>query len=132
VQYFCQTGVVRLAARAGIDLDESRTPAQKLQAIQKLMTEGDPRAPAIYETIGVWLGYTLAHYRDFYDFEHVLVLGRVTSGEGGEIIVNQARVILDSEFPEVSVELHVPDERMKRVGQSVAAASLPQSVRKGS
>ncbi len=132
VQYFSQTGAIRLAARAGIYLDESYTPAQKLQALQELMAEGDPRVPAIYETIGIWLGYTLAHYRDFYDFEHVLVLGRVTSGEGGGIIVKRAREILDSEFPEIIVELHVPDERMKRVGQSVAAASLPQLVRKDS
>ncbi|MEA2000724.1 MAG: ROK family protein [Actinomycetota bacterium] len=130
VQYFCQTGVIRLATRAGIDLDDNATPAQKLQVVQRMMTEGDQRVPAIYETIGVWLGYTLAHYRDFYDFEHVLVLGRVTSGEGGEIIVSRARETLDSEFPEINLELHVPDERMKRVGQSVAAASLPQLVRK--
>lgn len=130
VQYFCQTGVIRLATRSGIDLDDNATPAQKLQVVQRMMTEGDQRVPAIYETIGVWLGYTLAHYRDFYDFEHVLVLGRVTSGEGGEIIVSRARETLDSEFPEINLELHVPDERMKRVGQSVAAASLPQLVRK--
>ncbi|MDH5373479.1 MAG: ROK family protein, partial [Acidimicrobiia bacterium] len=74
----------------------------------------------------VWLGYSLAHYSDFYDVAHVLVLGRVTSGAGGEIIVAQAREVLAAEFPELSIELHVPDERMKRVGQSVAAASLPQ------
>lgn len=132
VQYFSQTGVVRLAACAGVDLDEGSPPARKLQAVQELMAEGDQRVPAIYETIGVWLGYTLAHYRDFYDFEHVLVLGRVTSGEGGEIIVTQARAVLDSQFPEIKLELHVPDEQMKRVGQSVAAASLPQLVRKES
>lgn len=130
VQYFCQTGVIRLAARAGIELDETLTPAQQLEVIQKLMVEGDDRVPAIYETIGIWLGYAVAHYVDFYDFEHVLVLGRVTSGEGGEIIITRARETLDAEFPELDVELHAPDERMKRVGQAVAAASLPQLVRK--
>ena len=125
VQYFCQTGVIRLAARAGIDLDEALTPARKLETIQDLMTAGDERAAAIYQTVGIWLGYTLAHYADFYDVAHVLVLGRVTSGHGGEIIVTEARKVLAGEFPELSIELHVPDERMKRVGQSVAAASLP-------
>ncbi len=126
VQYFCQTGVIRLAARAGIDLDPTMTPAQKLVVVQELMSDGDDRVPAIYETIGIWFGYALAHYADFYDIDHVLVLGRVTSGEGGKIIVEQARSVLASQFPELKMELHVPDERMKRVGQSVAAASLPE------
>ena len=87
VQYFCQTGVIRLAHQAGIDLDEALDPAQKLVVVQDLMADGDERIPAIYQTIGIWLGYTLAHYADFYDVAHVLVLGRVTSGRGGEIIV---------------------------------------------
>ncbi|MCP4225738.1 MAG: ROK family protein, partial [Actinomycetia bacterium] len=126
VQYFCQTGVIRLAARAGIELDQALTPAQKLAAVQELMADGDERVPPIYETIGVWFGYALAHYADFYDIDHVLVLGRVTSGSGGEIIVDRARHVLDTQFPDLMMELHVPDERMKRVGQSVAAASLPE------
>jgi predicted NBD/HSP70 family sugar kinase len=125
VQYFCQTGVIRLAAAAGIDLDEPLSPAEKLVVVQDLMAAGDARVPAIYQTIGIWLGYTLAHYAGFYDVAHVLVLGRVTSGRGGELIVAAARSILAGEFPELSIELHMPDERMKRIGQSVAAASLP-------
>ncbi len=126
VQYFCQTGVIRLAARAGIELETSLTPAQKLVVVQDLMASGDVRVPPIYETIGIWFGYALAHYADFYDIDHVLVLGRVTSGKGGEIIVDRARQVLATQFPELTMELHVPDERMKRVGQSVAAASLPE------
>jgi predicted NBD/HSP70 family sugar kinase len=90
------------------------------------MNEGDERVPPIYETIGVWLGYALAHYAEFYDVKHVLVLGRVTSGVGGEIIVRTAENVLSAEFAELTIQLHVPDEKMKRVGQSVAAASLPQ------
>ena len=125
VQYFCQTGVLRLAAAAGIDLDDSLSPAEQLVVVQDLMAAGDERVPPIYQTIGIWLGYTLAHYADFYDVSHVLVLGRVTSGRGGEIIVGEARTILTAEVPELSIEFHVPDERMKRVGKSVAAASLP-------
>ncbi|MGZ8755079.1 MAG: ROK family protein [Acidimicrobiia bacterium] len=131
VQYFCQTGVIRLADRAEIALDPGATPAQKLKAVQNLMLDGDPRVPPIYETIGVWLGYSLAHYADFYDVEHVLILGRVTSGEGGNIVVDNARRVLEAEFPELRIELHVPDERMKRVGQSVAAASLPHIIEGG-
>jgi predicted NBD/HSP70 family sugar kinase len=126
VQYFCQTGVIRLATKAGIELDPDKTPAQKLVRVQELMAGGDDRVPPIYETIGIWFAYALAHYADFYDIDHVLVLGRVTSGRGGEIIVENARSVLATHFPELAMELHVPDERMKRVGQSVAAASLPQ------
>ncbi len=132
VQYLCQTGVIRLAERAGISIDARLTPAQKLEAIQDLMREGDDRVPPVYETIGVWLGYAVAHYADFYDVEHVLVLGRVTSGMGGEIIVRTAERVLTAEFPELAIRLHVPDEKMKRVGQSVAAASLPLISNRGS
>jgi hypothetical protein len=60
----------------------------------------------------------------------VLVLGRVTTGEGGEIIARCARDVLTGSFPDLSMELHLPDEHMKRVGQSVAAASLPQLTRR--
>ena len=126
VQYFCQTGVIRLAERAGITLESDATPARKLAFVQDLMAAGDERVPPIYQTIGVWLGYALAHYAEFYDVDHVLILGRVTSGLGGEVIVERAEEVLSKEFPELTLELHVPDERMKRVGQSVAAASLPQ------
>jgi predicted NBD/HSP70 family sugar kinase len=126
VQYLNQTGVVRLAERAGVELNTSAPPAEKLVEVQELMAAGDERVPTIYTTIGSWLGYALAHYADFYEIEHVLVLGRVTSGDGGEIIVRGARQVLANGFPDLSMELHIPDEHMKRVGQSVAAASLPQ------
>ena len=126
VQYLCQTGVVRLAGRAGIDLDPAGTLAQRLAAVQALMDGGDAGARPIFETVGVWLGYALAYYAEFYDVAHVLVLGRVTSGRGGDVIVAEARRVLDTEFPDLALALHVPDERMRRVGQSVAAASLPR------
>jgi predicted NBD/HSP70 family sugar kinase len=126
VQYFCQTGAIRLALKAGVLLDGGLTPAQKLKVIQDLMANGDSRLPAVFESIGIWLGYALAFYNEFYDIAHVLVLGRVTSGQGGEIVVAKARQVLADEFPDIDMELHVPDERMKRVGQSVAAASLPE------
>ncbi len=127
VQYFCQTGVIRLAPAAGITLDESLMPAEQLKVVQDLMAEGDERVPPIFETIGVWLGYTIAHYADFYDLRHVLILGRVTSGEGGHIILNRAQDVLAREFPELheQIALHLPDESSRRVGQAVAAASLP-------
>jgi predicted NBD/HSP70 family sugar kinase len=100
---------------------------EKLKHAQKLMEQGDKRAEKIYQTIGVYLGYGVAHYADFYDLKHVLVLGRVTSGPGGDIIVRGAREVLAAEFPDLArtIALHVPDEKEKRHGQAIAAASLP-------
>ena len=91
------------------------------------MAKGDPRAAKIYETIGVYLGYTIPHYAAFYDFKHLLILGRVTTGQGGDIVLATAREVLRKEFPEVTgkIKLHVPDEKSRRIGQAVAAASLP-------
>jgi hypothetical protein len=73
------------------------------------------------------MGYGVAHFASFYDLRHVLVLGRVTSGPGGDDIVLGARRVLDVEFPELArrISFHVPDEHDKRHGQAIAAASLP-------
>jgi len=98
--------------------------------VQNLMAQGDERARRIYQTIGVYVGYGLAHYAEFYDFEHVLVLGRVTSGRGGDVIIETAKDVFNAEFPELAkrVAFHVPDEKEKRLGQAVAAASLPRII----
>ena len=128
VKYFSQDGVIKLAPFAGIELDESLSPAEKLKVVQGLMKEGDERAAAIYDTIGAYFGYAIAYYSEFYDIKHVLIMGRVTSGDGGVILLERAQEVLDKEFPELAkkIELHIPDEKSRRVGQSVAAASLPK------
>ena len=128
VKYFSQDGVIKLAPYAGIELDENLSPAEKLKVVQNLMKEGDERAKAIYETIGAYFGYSLAYYAEFYDIKHVLIMGRVTSGDGGEILLNKAREVIATEFPELDkkMTLNIPDEKARRVGQSVAAASLPK------
>ncbi len=128
VKYFSQDGVIKLAPYAGIELDESLSPAEKLKVVQGLMKEGDERAAAIYDTIGAYFGYAIAYYAEFYDMKHVLIMGRVTSGEGGVILLSRAKEVLDKEFPELAakIQLHIPDEKSRRVGQSVAAASLPK------
>ena len=128
VKYFSQDAVIKLAPAAGIELEDSLSPAEKLKVVQELMEKGDSRARDIYETIGVYFGYAIAYYSVFYDIKHVLIMGRVTSGEGGTIILDKANEVLNSEFPEVAqkTKLHIPDEKARRVGQSVAAASLPE------
>ncbi len=128
VKYFSQDGVIKLAPYAGIELDENLSPAEKLKVVQGLMEKGDPNAADIYDTIGAYFGYAIAYYSEFYDIKHVLIMGRVTSGQGGQILLSRAQEVLDKEFPELAskIELHIPDEKSRRVGQSVAAASLPK------
>jgi predicted NBD/HSP70 family sugar kinase len=124
--YFSQQAVFRLAPLVGIDIPADLTNAEKLKVVQKELEAGHEGAVQIWETIGTYLGYTLAHYADFYDLKHVLVLGRVTSGRGGPIILDRASEILRSEFPELNMAVQLPDEKSRRVGQSIAAASLPE------
>jgi len=125
VKYFSQDGVIKLAKPAGIELDESASPAEKLKVVQDLMKNDDPRATKVFETIGVYLGHALGYYADFYNVKHILMLGRVMSGKGGDIILNLANEVLADEYPDVKAKAETPDEKTRRVGQSVAAASLP-------
>ena len=129
VKYFSQDGVIKLAPRAGIELDESLSPAEKLKVVQGLMAEGDDRAAKIYESIGVYLGHSLAYYHALYGFKHVLLLGRVMSGKGGDLLLETCQKVLADEYPEVNkaINLALPDEKFRRVGQSMAAASLAES-----
>ncbi len=128
VKYFSQDSVIKLAPRAGIDLDEALSPAEKLKVVQKLMEDNDPRAAKIYETIGVYLAHALALYHHLYHFKHVLLLGRVMSGKGGDLILSRCKEVLADEYPEVNkaISPSLPDEKFRRVGQSAAAASLPE------
>ena len=127
VKYFSQDGVIKLAGFAGIELDEALSPAEKLKVVQGLMKKNDPKAREIYENIGIYLGYSLAYYSEFYDIKYLLLLGRVTSGDGGLIVVEKANEVLKNEFPHLAhINIMMPDENSRRVGQSIAAASLPK------
>jgi predicted NBD/HSP70 family sugar kinase len=127
VMYFSQQAVNKLLAAAKIKMPGKMGLPERLKEVQNLMTKGDARAAKIYETIGVYLGCALAQYAGFYEFRQALILGRVTTGQGGDIVIETARKVLNREFPEVAakIELRVPDEKSRRVGQAVAAASLP-------
>lgn len=126
-KYFSQDAVIKLAPAAGIELEESLTPAEKLKVVQALMEQDDPRAVKIFESIGVYLGHTMQLYSMFYDIEHMIVLGRVMSGKGGDVILAACKRVMAEEYPELARKMVVmlPDEKTRRVGQAVAAASLP-------
>jgi len=119
-------GIAEVFAAEGADVAvNDLTEAEDV--VQALRAMGDARARQIYDTIGTYLGYGVAQFASFYDLRHVLVLGRVTSGEGGDDIVRGARQVLEVEFPELAARIafHVPNEHDKRHGQAIAAASLP-------
>ena len=128
VKYFSQDGVIKLAPRAGIRLEETLSPAEKLKVVQKLMESGSEQAQQVYRSIGTYLGHTLAYYYTLYGCKHVLLLGRVMSGKGGDLILAEAKRVLAEEYPQCDGKLlpALPDEKARRVGQSVAAASLPE------
>jgi len=127
VQVFSQQGVARLAALAGMDFPAAMPLAERLEQVQARLAAGDPAARRVFETIGTCFGYALAHYAEFYELRHVLILGRVTSGQGGDLIIRHADTVLKAEFPSLAERFSItmPDEKMKRHGQAVAAASLP-------
>ncbi len=124
-QYFSQQCVFRLAPRAGIQVPTNVTDAEKLKFVQEKLEAGHEGAVKIWQSMGVYMGYGIAHYADFYDLRHVLILGRCTSGSGGQLILDGANKVL-ADFPEFAhIHIQLPDEKSRRVGQSIAAASLP-------
>ncbi|MCL2603572.1 MAG: ROK family protein [Defluviitaleaceae bacterium] len=138
VKYFSQDGVIKLALAAGIALDTTRPPGENLKIVQDIFLGKGEEAQALYkgtdsldsvvrgifQSIGAYLGHTLPYYWDLYGFKHVLLLGRVMSGEGGNIILDTARKVIAEEYADYVFNIHTPDEKARRVGQSVAAASL--------
>ena len=128
VKYFSQDGIIKLAPAAGIELDESLSPAEKLKVVQKLMESGDERAAAVYRSLGCCLAHTLAYYYALYGCENLLLLGRVMSGKGGDVLLDTCKAVLADEYPSLAAKLRLalPDEKFRRVGQSAVAASLPE------
>ncbi len=126
-QYFSQECVFRLASKVGIELPSEIPKAAQLELVQEKLEAGERRAEMIWQTMGYYLGYALAHYADFYDLKHVILLGRCTSGRGGRLILDGATEVIEDEFPAIAarVSIQLPDEGSRRVGQAVAAASLP-------
>jgi len=126
--YFSQQCVFRLATAAGIEIPTGLTDAEKLKFVQEKLESGHDGALKIWQSMGIYMGYGLAHYADFYQVKHALILGRCTSGAGGELILSGAKAVLQAEFPDLAESIHIqlPDEKSRRVGQSIAAASLPE------
>ena len=129
-KYFSQDAVIKLAPVAGIEVPADLSLAEKLKYVQKLMEADDERAVAVFETIGAYLAYATVQYSQFYDLDYLMLMGRVMSGKGGDTILKVCNEILADEYPAIAKKCLVtlPDEKMRRVGQAVAAASLPKLV----
>lgn len=139
--YLGQRGATKLAAKGGVEVPENykyphpdmcsikhEDHAQCLKLIQKAMSDDalEPKVKEIYETVGIYLGYALAQYSEFYNIEHVMILGRVSKGKGGDIMLDTAKKVLEKEFPDLpSITFHTADDHFKAVGQCIAAAALP-------
>ena len=129
-KYFSQDAVIKLAEAGGHKFADGLTPAQKLKEVQAMMEAGDSLAAQIYEDIGVYLAHTIPFYAKFYDIKHMLLLGRVMGGKGGDIILATCKKVLAEEYPAFAgLDIGLPDETNRRVGQSIAAASLPASIK---
>merc|ERR1712228_1150148 len=140
--YLGQRGATKLAAKAGVKVPENlvyphadmctithENHAQCLKLIQKAMTdpEQEPTVRKLYETVGVYLGYGLAQYSEFYKIDHCMILGRVSKGSGGDLMLGVAKKVLETEFPEYAgIQFHTADDHFKAVGQCIAAAALPE------
>jgi predicted NBD/HSP70 family sugar kinase len=126
--YFSQQAVDRLALAAGLSFPPDMKLPDRLKEVQSLMVRGNIQAARVFESIGAYLGFTIPWYEVFYGFRNLLVLGRVMSGPGGKVIVDKANEILAAKFPATAarVRIHRLDEKSRRVGQAVAAASLPE------
>ena len=126
--YLSQQAVGRLAPAAGLMFPETLGLPERLAETQQRLQAGDKGARQIFETIGRYLGYAVAHHDSLYALKRILILGRVTSGDGGNILIEEANRVLQSEFPDVAsrVSLSMPNEKEKRHGQAMVAASLPE------
>jgi hypothetical protein len=100
--------------------------ANCLKLIQQAMKDNPEKTSDLYKTCGVYLGYGLAQYCEHYKIDNVMILGRVSKGAGGKVMLDTASEVLATEFPDLpKIEFHEADDHFKAVGQCIAAAALP-------
>ena len=126
--YFSQQAVDHHARAFGFKFPKSMKLPERLKVVQEAMEKHDPRALRVYLEIGRHLANSAAWYHEFYDYSNLMILGRVTSGFGGEVVLNTAQMGLEAIDPFLAeqIEIFMPDEKSRRLGQSVAAAQIPQ------
>ncbi len=125
--YFSQQAVNFLACRYGMKFPKTMKLPERLKVVQAAMEKHEEVALKIYLMIGRYLANAAAWYREFYDYQNLMILGRVTSGFGGSVILETAKMGLQALDPALAEEIDIfmPDEKARRLGQSVAAAQIP-------
>jgi len=125
--YFSQQAVNYIAPRYGFRFPKKASLPERLVMVQEAMEKRDEKALRVYLMLGRYLANAAAWYREFYDFRNLMILGRVTTGFGGEILLNTARMGLEAIDPALAdeIDIFMPDEKARRLGQSVAAARIP-------
>lgn len=119
-EYLSQKGVIRLCRKGGLQFDGPL--ALQLVSIQKEAEKDNPIVIKAYEDMGYYLGSSLALYHKFIQFDSVLLLGRVMSKKGGDILLSKAREFLKDIG--LNIEVFTSDENFRRLGQSYIAASM--------
>ena len=124
---FSQQAVNWLAEKFGFKFPKAMKLPERLKVVQAAMEKGDEKALKVYLQIGRFLAHAVPWYNEFYDYENLMILGRVTSGLGGSVILESAKAMLKEVYPEWAekIDLFMPDEKARRLGQSVAAAQIP-------
>ena len=124
---FSQQAVNWLAQKYGFKFPKAMKLPERLKVVQAAMEKGDEKALKVYIQIGRFLAHAIPWYNEFYDYENMMILGRVTSGLGGSIILESAKAMLKDVYPEWAekIDIFMPDEKARRLGQSVAAAQIP-------
>ena len=130
---FSQQAVNWLALKYGFKFPKAMKLPERLKVVQAAMEKGDAKALKVYLEIGRFLAHAIPWYNEFYDYENMMILGRVTSGLGGEIVLETAKRILADVYPEWAekIDIFMPDEKARRLGQSVAAAQIPVIRKRG-
>ena len=125
VTYLSSEAVVRLAHETGIPLrDGGMTMQDRVREVQRLVQSGDPAAAAVFDTIGCYLAHAIYTYQKFYKTEHVIVMGGISAGPGGALLLRRCRKVLAGEYPDLEADLILPEEDERADGQSYAAATL--------
>ena len=124
---FSQQAVNWLAEKYGFKFPKKMALPERLKVVQAAMAEGDEKALKVYIQIGRFLAHAIPWYNEFYDYSNMMILGRVTSGLGGSVILETAKTVLKDVYPEWAekIDIFMPDEKARRLGQSVAAAQIP-------